>query len=105
MDRTPVIERLAARLRDASARADWDLLGLAVRELGPQVQALAERGAWSARERAALAGLRAAHDGAAQASAEAAAGLQELLGDLHDNKEGRMAYALAGELEPGSITQ
>ncbi|WP_313172348.1 hypothetical protein [Massilia oculi] len=105
MDRTPTIERLAARLRDASARADWDLLERAVRELGPQLEALAARGGWSARERAALAGLRAAHDGAAQASAEAAAGLQELMDDLHDNQEGRMAYALAGELEPGSITQ
>ena len=105
MDRTPAIERLAARLRDAGARADWDLLELAVRELVPQLQALAARGGWSARERAALASLRAAHDGAAQASAEAAAGLQELLDDLHDNQEGRMAYALAGELEPGSITQ
>ena len=105
MDRTPAIERLAARLRDAGTRGDWDLLERAARELVPQLEALAAHGGWSARERAALAGLRAAHDGAAQASAQAAAGLQELLDDLHDNQEGRMAYALAGELEPGSTTQ
>ena len=105
MARTPTIERLAARLRDASARADWDLLERAVRELGPQVEELAARGAWSASERTALAGLRAAHDAAAQSCAEAAAGVREQLGDLHDNQEGRMAYALAGELEPGSTTQ
>jgi hypothetical protein len=102
MDRTAAIERLTVRLRDASARADWDLLGRAVRELGPQVQALAARGAWSAAERAALAGLRAAHDGAARASAETAAQLEAQLDELNDNKEGWMAYALAGELETGS---
>lgn len=102
MDRTAAIERLTVRLRDASARADWNLLECAVRELGPQVQALAERGAWSPPERAALAGLRAAHDGAARASAEAAAQLEAQLDELNDNKEGWMAYALAGELETGS---
>jgi len=102
MDRTAAIERLAQRLRDAGARADWDLLERAARELAPQVQALAERGAWSARERAALAGLRAAHDGAAQAGAAAAAQLGTQLGEMRDNKEGWMAYALAGELETGS---
>jgi len=102
MDRSAAIERLALRLRNASASADWDLLGRAVRELGPQLQALAGRGGWSARERAALAGLRAAHDGAASAGAEAASLLQVQLADMRDNKEGWMAYALAGELESGS---
>ena len=103
MDRTAVIERLAERLRDASARADWDLLGRAVRELGPQVQALAERGGWSERERTALAGMRTAHDDAVRASAEAAAHLEAQMGEMHDNKEGWMAYALAGELESGDM--
>jgi len=102
MDRSAAIERLASRLRDAGARADWILLERAVIELGPQLQALAGRGGWNARERAALAGLRAAHDGAASASAEAAAQLQVQLADMRDNKEGWMAYALAGELESGS---
>jgi len=102
MDRSSAIERLATQLRDASARADWNLLERAVIELGPQLQALAGRGAWSARERAALAGLRAAHDGAASTIAEAASLLQAQLGEMRDNKEGWMAYALAGELETGS---
>ncbi len=101
MDRSAAIERLAARLRDASARADWDLLERAVTELAPQLQALAARGGWSAPERAALARLRAAHDGAASAGAEAASLLQAQLGEMRDNKEGWMAYALAGELETG----
>ena len=104
MDRSAAIERLATRLRDASARADWDLLERAVRELGPQLQALAElrHGGWSERERAALARLRAAHDGAARAGAEATSLLRAQLGEMRDNKEGWMAYALAGELEAGS---
>lgn len=102
MDRSATIERLATQLRDASAGADWDLLERAVRALGPQLQALAGRGNWSARERAALARLRAAHDGAARASADAASHLQAQLGEMRDNKEGWMAYALAGELESGS---
>lgn len=105
MDRTAAIARLAARLRDASARADWDLLERAVRELGPQVQALAGRGIWSEPERTALADLRAAHDGAASASAEAAMQLEAQLAGMRDNKEGWMAYALAGELESGSTPQ
>ncbi|WP_273028274.1 hypothetical protein [Massilia timonae] len=102
MDRSAAIERLATQLRDASAGADWDLLERAVRALGPQLQALAGHGDWSARERAALARLRAAHDGAARASADAASHLQAQLGEMRDNKEGWMAYALAGELESGS---
>ncbi|WP_306396187.1 hypothetical protein [Telluria beijingensis] len=102
MDRSAAIERLAARLIDAGARADWELLECAVRELAPQLQALAAHGAWSARERAAHARLRAAHDGAASAAAAAAAQLEAQLGEMRDNKEGWMAYALAGELESGS---
>ncbi|MGF6275535.1 hypothetical protein ABIB38_003934 [Massilia sp. UYP11] len=102
MDRTAAIDGLAGRLNDAATRADWSLLELAVRELGPQVQTLAERGAWNERERAALAGLRAAHDGAASAAAAATTQLQAQLGEMRDNKEGWIAYALAGELEAGS---
>lgn len=99
MDRRAAIDRLAAELRDAGAGADWDRLERAVRELGPRLQALAAGGAWSARERAALAALRAAHDGAARAAAAAAAQLDAQLGGMLDNKEGWIAYALAGELE------
>ena len=101
MDRSTGLAQLTARLQDASTRRDWDLLERAVRELGPQVQALAARGPWSARERAAIAKLRAAHDGAARESKDAAAGLAARLADMRDNKEGWMAYALAGEPEPG----
>lgn len=101
MDRTRAIDRLTARLHDASCAADWDLLGRAVRELAAQLQALVAGGPWSAPERAALARLRTTHDAAAQACARAANALQARLDDMRGNKEGWMAYALAGEPEPG----
>ncbi|VXB34276.1 hypothetical protein [Massilia sp. 9I] len=102
MDRSRAIDRLAVVLTDAGARADWPLLGAAVRELGPQLQALGAGRPWSTDERRALARLRAAHDGAAQAVAAASAQLQARMDDMLANKEGWMAYALAGELEPGN---
>ena len=49
--------------------------------------------------------LRAAHDRAAQAGAAAAAGLQARMDEMRDNKEGWIAYALAGATEPGEIVQ
>lgn len=105
MDRSRAIERLGARLRDAGSRSDWDLLGSAVTELGPQLQALAARGPWNGAERAALGRLRGAHDGAAAACAAAAQALQARLDDMNGNKEARMAYALAGELEPAGAAR
>ena len=105
MDRTRSIERLTARLHGASVAADWDLLGRAVRELAAQLQALAADGAWNASERAALARLRSAHDGAATACAAAAGKLQTRLEEMGSNKEGWMAYALAGATEPGEVVR
>lgn len=102
MDRSGAIDRLAAVLKDAGAREDWDVLGGAVRELGPQLQRLAAGKAWSAQERAALARLRGAHEGAALQVAAASGRLQAQLEHMRSNKEGWMAYALAGELEPES---
>lgn len=101
MDRTRLIEKLGARLLDAASRSDWDLLERAVRELGPQLQVLADQGAWSVPERGALARLRAAHDAAASACHQAAGDLQTRLDDMRDHKEGWMAYALAGENDDG----
>ena len=101
MDRARIIERLGARLLAAAGRGDWRLLERAVCELGPQLRLLAEQGPWSAPERGALARLRAAHDAAAGACREAAGDLQARLDDLRDNKEGWMAYALAGGQDNG----
>ncbi|MBD8654772.1 hypothetical protein IFT68_03935 [Oxalobacteraceae sp. CFBP 13730] len=101
MDRSPAIGRLGAQLDAAASGADWDALARAVHGLARQLQALAVKGPWSAAERAALQRLRASHERAAQAGAAAAAGLQARMDEMRDNKEGWMAYALAGATEPG----
>jgi len=101
MDRSPAIGRLGAQLDAAASSADWDVLERAVRELARQLQVLAVKGPWSAAERVALRRLRASHERAAQAGAVAAAGLQARMDEMRDNKEGWMAYALAGATEPG----
>jgi len=105
MDRSLVIGRLGAQLDAATGGADWDGLERAVRDLARQLQALAVKGPWSAAERAALQRLRAAHERAAQAGAAAAAGLQTRMDEMRDNKEGWIAYALAGATEPGENVQ
>ena len=102
MDRTRAIDGLTQVLIDAGKRADWELLGCAVRELGPQLQALAAGTPWSAAERVALARLRSAHEGVASAVAAAGAQVQARLDEMRGNKEGWMAYALAGEPDPGN---
>ena len=102
MDRTRAIDRLAGVLLDAGTRSDWELLDRAVRELGPRLQALAAGAPWNAGEREALGRLRRAHDGAAGAVAAASAQLQARMGDMVANKEGWMAYALAGESDTGN---
>ncbi|GAB3391178.1 hypothetical protein [Massilia agri] len=102
MDRSGVIDRLAGELEQAAAQRDWELLGRAVRDLAPRLQRLATTCAWSDGERAALARLRGAHDGAAARVALAGSELQAQLAAMRDNKEGWMAYALAGEPETGN---
>lgn len=102
MDRSRAIDRLAKVLTDAGAAADWALLGAAVRELGPQLQALGANRPWSVQERGALARLRAAHEGAADAVAAESSRLQVKMDEMTANKEGWMAYALAGEHDTGS---
>ncbi len=102
MDRTRAIDRLTQVVQDAGTQGDWELLGRAVRELGPQLQALAAGTPWSAGERAALERLRGVHAGAAEIVAAASAQLQARMDDMAANKEGWMAYALAGETEPGN---
>jgi hypothetical protein len=104
MDSTRAIEDLARVLLDAGGRADWELLGRTVRELAPGLRELAAGRPWTAAERAALDRLRGAHDAAARAVDAAGALLQARMDDMVANKEGWMAYALAGDNETG-ITQ
>jgi len=102
MDRSVAIDRLAGVLMDSGACADWELLERAVRELGPRLQRLAASGPWSAPEHAALTRLRSAHEGAARQAASAGDQLGAQLEQMRSNKEGWMAYALAGEPDTGN---
>lgn len=99
MARTAAIGMLAAALADAGAARDWERLGALAKSLAPQLSALAARGPWTAAELAALARLRAAHDGAAAACAEALESLGLRLAEMRNNKDGWIAYALASETE------
>ncbi|MFC0250583.1 hypothetical protein [Massilia consociata] len=102
MNRTRAIDGLAAVLRDAASRSDWELLGRAVGELAPALQRLGAGTPWTGAERAALGRLRSAHDGAAVQVAATTTQLQARLDDMRGNKEGWMAYALADEPGTGS---
>jgi len=100
MPRSAVIGKLAAAIQDAAGARDWERLGALARALAPQLSSLRERGAWSRSELAALAQLRAVHDGAAAACGEALDALALRLADMRNNKDGWIAYALASDNEP-----
>ena len=100
MPRSAAIGRLAAGFKEAGATGDWERLGALAAALAPQLATLAARGAWNRTELAALAQLRAAHDGAAAACTEALDALGARLAGMRDNKHGWMAYALTGDMEP-----
>ncbi|MEN3275850.1 MAG: hypothetical protein V7631_1640 [Massilia sp.] len=100
MPRSAAIGKLSAALRDAGMARDWERLGVLATALAPQLAALKGRGAWNRNELAALAQLRASHDHAAAACAEALDALGARLADMRNNKDGWIAYALASETEP-----
>jgi len=99
MPRSAAIGTLAAAFTAAGAARDWERLGFLAGALAPQLAALAKSGAWTNAELAALARLRAAHDGAAAACADALDALAAKLAEMRDNKDGWMAYALSGDTE------
>lgn len=99
MPRLAPIGALAAAFTEAGAARDWERLGALARALAPQLATLGESGAWSRAELAALAQLRAAHDGAAAACAEALDALGARLADMRNNKDGWIAYALSSDTE------
>jgi len=99
MPRSAAIGKLAAAFTAAAAAGDWERLGALARALAPQLATLAERGAWSGAELAALTQLRAAHDGAAAACAGTLDALAAKLADMRNNKDGWMAYGLTSDTE------
>jgi hypothetical protein len=100
MPRSTAIGKLAAGIQDAAVVSDWERLGALASALAPQLSALRERGDWTGSELAALAQLRAVHDGAAAACGQALDTLALRLADMRNNKDGWMAYALASDPEP-----
>jgi hypothetical protein len=100
MPRSAAIGKLAAAFHEAGAARDWERLEALARALAPQLSNLGARATWSAAELAALAQLRAAHDGAAAACAAALDTLGAHLADMRNNKDGWIAYALTSETEP-----
>lgn len=99
MPRTAAIGQLAAALAQAGTARDWERLGMLAAALAPQLAALKARGPWTRGELAALAQLRASHDNAAAACAEALAVLGARLAGMRNNKDGWIAYALASDIE------
>lgn len=104
-DRQTQLLRMGEALQLAASGADWDGLGRHARALGPQLQALAALGPWTATERVALQRLRTQHDAAAAAAARAAAALGTRLDALHANQEGWVAYAMHNDTAEPSASQ
>ncbi len=100
MPRSAAIERLTLAMSRASATADWDALATVSATLANELPDLAARGPWSAAERLLLAQLRASHTQAFQACSQEKERLGLSLGDMHANKEGRLAYALIEATDP-----
>lgn len=100
MDRRQAILQWTEQLERAGAQADWDALGALSAVLAKHVPTLAALGPWTDPERAALLQLRSAHAQACQICTNEKERLGCYLGDLQENREGRLAYALIGETDP-----
>ena len=99
-DRAAAMLQATRALEEARAAADWPRLGALAAALGPRLQAWAAAGALSRAERQALTRLRAAHDSAAATCKTNLDSLAGQLAAMRDNKDGWLAYALAGDSEP-----
>jgi len=104
MDRQQTLLELAHEIGAASAGDDWPALAACSRTLASRLLAMDAQGPWSRSEQEALATLRSGHSQAYDRCAQATASLGELLRDMQDNKEGRIAYALDGETDLDGIT-
>lgn len=85
---------LAAELATAADSRDWPRLQAAAHALPGRMAELARRGPLSPQEENALGQLRAAHAQASGAITGAMLETQMVLDEMHNNKEGWMAYAL-----------
>jgi hypothetical protein len=90
----------ARALDEAHACGDWACMGELVAALAPQLRAWAAAGPLTRTERQALMRLRAVHTSAAAACNANLDSLAGQLAAMRDNKDGWLAYALAGDPEP-----
>lgn len=89
----------ARALDEAHACGDWACMSELVTALAPQLQAWAATGPLSRAERQAMLRLRAVHNSASNACAANLDSLAGQMAAMRDNKDGWLAYALAGDTE------
>jgi hypothetical protein len=99
MDRRSQLVNLTFRMNAASAGRDWTVLGRVDRELCALLPRLAAHGAWDALEGQALDHLRQAHRTALERCERESAAIGQRLAQMCANKEGWLAYAMAGSDE------
>jgi hypothetical protein len=102
MARSAALLAIGADLKAASAACDWERLAALATALPARLAALAAAGPLAPAERRALAQLRSAYDQAEAACGQAARDVGARLDEMHNNKEGWMAYALDGDAEPAT---
>lgn len=97
MDRQRTLLQLGQKMSTAIAAEDWKALAALNTLMASSLPAMAAQGAWTPPERAALAALRQLHGQAVKRCDLATNALGQRLADMQANKEGWIAYALAGE--------
>lgn len=85
---------MARALRAAADEENWTRLAAAERQLRRQLPAMVAQKPWSQAERETLLALRQVHAAALQRCTEAKERLGQHLGEMQENKEGMLAYAL-----------
>lgn len=100
MDRQAALLQLARGLGKAADSADWNALAEANRKMGEELPRLAKLGPLKDNERRALSVLREVHDKATLRCSEEKASVARHMSDIRANKEGWIAYALHGGINP-----
>ncbi len=98
MDRSSQISQYTLQLKRSSADGDWR----ALRKLDAEIATLLQRflrTTLSESERRALGELRRAHHEAFVRCQQSATALEARLSEMRTNRDGRIAYAIASELQ------
>lgn len=100
MDRRAAFLELARGIGKAADGADWKALGEVEQRMGVELQRLARLGPLKENERKALLVLRSVHDKATLLCSEQKADMAQRMRAIRANKEGWIAYALHGGINP-----